>query len=158
MCKEKTPWEKCVEFHGHECMGLATGFRQANAALDALGIVRGTAEELTAVVENRNCSTDAIQVLTGCTFGKSNFIYNQTGNQALTLANKRTGKAVRILAKPKATRPEDGSYNALRAKISDGTATEEEKAVWTVQSKGRINAFLSAPIDDLYTIEEVPMP
>ena len=30
-------WRKVVEFHGHVCPGLATGYRLAKAALAALG-------------------------------------------------------------------------------------------------------------------------
>jgi formylmethanofuran dehydrogenase subunit E len=34
---EKTLWEQVVDFHGHECIRLASGFRVAEAAITALG-------------------------------------------------------------------------------------------------------------------------
>ena len=33
----KELWEKCVEFHGHECPGLAIGFRAAVEASKYIG-------------------------------------------------------------------------------------------------------------------------
>lgn len=33
MCKSLTNWERCVEFHGHECPGLAMGFKACEAAV-----------------------------------------------------------------------------------------------------------------------------
>ena len=30
-------WDKCVGFHGHECPGLAIGFRACEAAVEKLG-------------------------------------------------------------------------------------------------------------------------
>jgi len=32
MCQELTTWEKAVEFHRHECSGLAIGVRAVEAA------------------------------------------------------------------------------------------------------------------------------
>ena len=31
-------WEKCVAFHGHQCPGLAIGYRAATLALEHLGL------------------------------------------------------------------------------------------------------------------------
>ncbi|WP_353853146.1 FmdE family protein [Dehalobacter restrictus] len=157
MCREKTPWEKCAEFHGHECMGLAIGFRQAFIGLDALGVVRAADEELFAVVENDACGVDAIQVLTGCTLGKGNLIYKDSGKQAVTLANRKSGKAVRILRK-RGNKPDDEQYTELKAKISAGTASEQEKIVWGSLQKERIEKFLAAPAAELFTVTEVAMP
>lgn len=75
MRREKTDWEKAVEFHGHECMGPAFGYRAAKAALKALGSRRAPDEELMSVVETDACGADALQVLTGCTLGKGNFVF-----------------------------------------------------------------------------------
>ncbi|SDE82292.1 FmdE family protein [Sporomusa acidovorans] len=34
----KQQWDKCVEFHGHECPGLAIGFKACEAVREKLGI------------------------------------------------------------------------------------------------------------------------
>ncbi len=85
-----------VQFHGHLCPGLALGFRVAKAALRELKADRPQDEELVAVVENDSCAVDAIQFITGCTFGKGNLIFRDYGKHVYTFYNRRTGQGVRI--------------------------------------------------------------
>ena len=63
---------QCVEFHGHICPGLAIGFRAARILMGRLNVRKAPDEELLAIVETDACGADAIQVMTGCTFGKGN--------------------------------------------------------------------------------------
>ncbi len=65
-------FKKCLDFHGHLCPGLAIGYRAATGALEWLKENRSEDEELVAIVETDACGADAVQVLTGCTFGKGN--------------------------------------------------------------------------------------
>jgi formylmethanofuran dehydrogenase subunit E len=85
-----------VQFHGHLCPGLALGFRVATAALRELKADRPRDEELVAVVENDSCAADAIQFITGCTFGKGNLIFRDHGKHVYTFFNRRTGQGIRI--------------------------------------------------------------
>ena len=62
---EKQLWEKCVEFHGHECPGLAIGFRAFYVAKEKLNLNFSKDEEIVCVTENDACGVDAIQVLSG---------------------------------------------------------------------------------------------
>ncbi|MDD2498019.1 MAG: FmdE family protein [Desulfitobacteriaceae bacterium] len=89
-------WEQATAFHGHECPGLAIGYRAALAAMERLGVTRSGDEELVAIVETDACGVDAIQFLTGCSLGKGNLLYKNHGKQAFTIANRSTGKAVRV--------------------------------------------------------------
>ena len=73
-------FKKCVEFHGHTCPGLAIGFRAARTLMERLGARKAPDEELVAIVETDACGADAIQVMTGCTFGKGNFFSRITEN------------------------------------------------------------------------------
>ena len=66
---------KCIEFHGHTCPGLAIGFQAARILMERLGATKAPDEELIAIVETDACGADAIQVMTGCTFGKGNFLF-----------------------------------------------------------------------------------
>ena len=127
MCRELTPWEKCVEFHGHTCPGLVKGFKVAVIALRELGVARAQDEELVAIVENDACGVDAIQVLTGCTMGKGNLIYRDYGKQVYTIGNRKTGEAVRIAVKP-GTVTKDQGYKDLQEKQQNGEATEKDNA------------------------------
>jgi formylmethanofuran dehydrogenase subunit E len=85
-----------IQFHGHLCPGLALGYRVAKAALRELEADRPQDEELVAVVENDSCAADAIQFITGCTFGKGNLIFRDYGKHVYTFFNRRTGQGVRI--------------------------------------------------------------
>jgi formylmethanofuran dehydrogenase subunit E len=62
---------------------LASGIRAAEWALTEL-CARSHDEELVAVVETDMCGVDAIQYLTGCTFGKGNLIHKDYGKNAFT--------------------------------------------------------------------------
>ena len=83
-------------FHGHICPGLAIGYRAAKAGLAALKVKRARDEELIAIVENDACGVDAVQHLTGCTFGKGNLFFRDYGKQVFTFARRGDGRAVRV--------------------------------------------------------------
>ncbi len=99
MCREKTPWEKSVEFHGHECPGLAIGFKACEAAIRKMGLRFSPDEEIVCVTENDACGVDAVQVLTGCTFGKGNLLYKGTGKMAFSFYNRSNGESLRVILK-----------------------------------------------------------
>ena len=63
-------YEEIIQFHGHECPGLAMGYRMATAAMNKLDSIRAEDEEIVTIVENDACGVDALQCVTGCTFGK----------------------------------------------------------------------------------------
>jgi len=85
-----------IQFHGHLCPGLALGYRVAKTALRELGAERPQDEELVAIVENDSCAVDAIQFITGCTFGKGNLVFRDYGKHVYSFHNRRTGKGIRI--------------------------------------------------------------
>jgi len=93
-------WKKCVEFHGHECPGLAIGYRVSEAAAQKLGFPFSTDEEVVCVTENDACGVDAVQLITGCSMGKGNLIYRDTGKMAFSFFDRNSGKKVRIVLKP----------------------------------------------------------
>lgn len=111
-------YDEVVSFHGHSCPGLAMGYR---VALRALKEFRGRSrdEELIAIVENNSCAVDAVQVMTGCTFGKGNLFFRDHGKQVYTFIGRPSGKSIRILIDWK--KPDE---------------TPEEKAMWERYMKG----------------------
>jgi formylmethanofuran dehydrogenase subunit E len=90
-------YQEIVKFHGHTCPGLAMGYRMALAAMGALREEHSGDEEIVAIVENDACGVDALQCLTGCTFGKGNLVFHDYGKQVYTLYSRATGKGVRVL-------------------------------------------------------------
>jgi len=93
----KTTYDDLIDFHGHSCPGLAIGYRMANAALTVLSQSKATDEEVVAIVENDACGVDALQCLTGCTFGKGNLIFKDYGKHVYTLYCRKSGKGVRVV-------------------------------------------------------------
>ncbi len=83
--------DKTIAFHGHSCPGLAIGIRAAELALKEIG--KAPDEETVAVVETDMCGVDAIQYLTGCTYGKGNLIHKDYGKNAFTFYRRRDNKA-----------------------------------------------------------------
>ena len=58
-------WNRCIEFHGHSCGGLAIGFRAALYAKSLLDLDFSDDEQTVCVAENDSCSVDAVQVVIG---------------------------------------------------------------------------------------------
>jgi formylmethanofuran dehydrogenase subunit E len=100
---ETTLFDKVAEFHGHKCPGLAIGFKASEGAIAELGLdasmLPAIDEEIVCVTENDACGVDAIQVLLGCTYGKSNLIPRLRGKQAFTFFNRDNGESVRLVLK-----------------------------------------------------------
>lgn len=92
-------WQKCVEFHGHECPGLAIGFKACEAAMGKMKLQFSADEELVCVTENDACGVDAVQVITGCSLGKGNLLYRGTGKQAFSFFNRKSGESLRLVFK-----------------------------------------------------------
>lgn len=90
-------YAEIIDFHGHSCPGLAIGFRLANAAMKALGASRSDDEELVAVVESDACGVDALQCVTGCTFGKGNLVFRDYGKHAYSLFSRVRRQGVRAV-------------------------------------------------------------
>ena len=90
-------YSEIVGFHGHECPGLAIGYRMACSAMEALNAVRSADEEIIAIVENDACGVDALQCVSGCTFGKGNLLFRDYGKQVYTLYSRSTRKGIRVV-------------------------------------------------------------
>jgi len=90
-------YSEIVKFHGHECPGLAIGYRMSCAGMEALTSIRAEDEELVAIVENDACGVDALQCVTGCTFGKGNLLFRDFGKSVYTIYSRLTREGVRVL-------------------------------------------------------------
>ncbi len=147
-------FRRCAEFHGHVCPGLSIGYRAARAALERLQSLRSQDEELVAEVETDACGVDAVQVLTGCTFGKGNLVYKDRGKQAFTLFSRSSGRGVRASLRAGAFAP-DSRQSELLDKMRRNTATsEEEREFWDLQRE-KSRELLEKPVEELLTIQWV---
>jgi formylmethanofuran dehydrogenase subunit E len=146
-------FKQCEAFHGHVCPGLSIGYRAAKAGMSWLAEKRSEDEEVVAIVETDACSADAVQVLTGCTFGKGNFIFRDYGKMALTLLSRNSGRGVRVCLKPGAFKPND-EHSSLIQKIMKGEATEAESQRFQALHFQKTCEVLETPIDQLFVITE----
>ena len=128
----KQTYDDLIAFHGHSCPGLAIGYRMSKAALDFLSGSRAEDEELVAIVENNACGVDALQCITGCTFGKGNLIFKDYGKHVYTLYNRKSGRGVRVASD--------------RGNVPDQVRKDREQY---------INWLLTAPEEQLVSLQEV---
>lgn len=151
--------EGTISFHGHSCPGLASGIRAAEWALTEL-CGRSRDEELVAVVETDMCGVDAIQFLTGCTFGKGNLIHRDYGKNAFTFYRRSDGKAARLVAKPRMMGDAQQTLRKLHRKmLSEGLTADEEAAM--KEARAMItNHIMKSDLADLFEIKkpEGPVP
>ena len=109
-------WNQAVKFHGHQCPGLAIGFKAVEGAVSELGLdideISATDEELVCVVENDACGVDAVQALLGCTVGKGNLVFRIRGKMAFSFFCRETGLSVRL---------------CLKSSIGNGLSREEHQ-------------------------------
>ncbi len=149
-------FDDCIRFHGHSCPGLASGYRAATAAMDALGVTRPEDEDLVAICETNACGVDAIQVIAGTTAGKGNLIIHDYGKHAFTFYNRKDGKAVRVtFHRNEAT--EDDDFAALRAGVFSGKATaQEEEKFHELMYKATVDV-LHAPAEKIMNLEKITM-
>jgi formylmethanofuran dehydrogenase subunit E len=147
-----------TEFHGHVCPGSALGFKASEMALKELSSSKSIDEELVCIVENDSCAVDAVQVLTGCTFGKGNLIFNDYGKQVYTFISRNSGNGIRISLKNSFDMGQiDPDIGPLRAKISAGKANDAEKELLQEKVQGAADKIISMDVNDIFEFENVKM-
>jgi formylmethanofuran dehydrogenase subunit E len=148
-------FEEVADFHGHVCPGLALGYRVSLFALKELG-ERASDEELVAIVENNSCAVDAVQALTGCTFGKGNLIFRDYGKQVYTFMRRPSGDGLRISVDwrfPEETDEEKLMWDRYR---NGDRSKEVLKAVHNRKAK-KIDTILSASDSQLFKVTKGEM-
>lgn len=148
--------DEAVEFHGHMCPGLAMGIAASRIALSQIGR-HAADEEVVAVVETDMCAADAVQVMTGCTFGKGNFIYRDHGKVAFTFYGREVGRAIRVVLRPDAWEgdPLHEEHMRLMERRRSGAATPEEEARFRELHDARARRILDTDPEALFKVEEV---
>jgi len=153
---DRSDYQQCVRFHGHTCMGLTIGYLAAKLAIDLLQIQRSVDEELVAIVENDACCCDAIQVLTGCTFGKGNFFFQDHGKMAFIFGNRVTNESVRLVLKPEVLNPSTEEQE-LQEQIRSGSASADQIKEYEKLSETRIENLFSEGPEAFFTIRKMAL-
>ena len=87
--------DKVIAFHGHSCPGLTIGIRASELVGRELGDLPDS--QLVCITETDMCGVDAVQYLTGCTFGKGNLLFRDYGKHVYTVYSRTTRAGVRVL-------------------------------------------------------------
>lgn len=150
LCNEDI--ERSIAFHGHVCPGLMIGIRAAEVCLKEFG--HNDQEPLCCVCETDMCAVDAIQVLTGCTFGKGNLIHKDYGKSAFTFYRKADGAGIRLRLKRNALGAEHAESVALmKKKMENALSSFEEEQL--NQLRERTGKFiLNTPLEALFSTLE----
>jgi len=148
--------EQAIAFHGHSCPGLAIGVRAAELARERLGTPAQS--DLVAVAETDMCGLDAIQFLTGCTYGKGNLIHKDLGKMAFSFYNRKTGKGFRALLNPASQTAAGDEMRDLMKKVLDNTATEQERERSNALRAEQQARYMQLPLEEMFLVEETPAP
>lgn len=147
-------WNQAVKFHGHVCPGLSIGYKAAVAGMEWLNSNRAEDEEIVAIVETNACGADAVQCLTGCTFGKGNLIFKDHGKQVYTFLSRSTGKGTRMALKPKVLELDDRHLQLIDLMREDAATDKEIEEFWLVH-RNKSLAILEKEPTELFDIREV---
>ncbi len=121
-------WQKCVDFHGHACPGLAIGYKAAILAKEVLKIQDiNDDEDIVCVSETDACGIDAFQVIFKSTVGSGSMRIDYKGKHAFSIYDRKSSKSIRLVWK-----------------VDIISSTKEEK----------MNKILSLPSSDLFDIKD----
>jgi formylmethanofuran dehydrogenase subunit E len=144
-------------FHGHMCPGLAIGIRASQIALQEVG-PHASDDEIVAVVETDMCGVDAIQFLTGCTFGKGNLIFLDHGKNAFSFYRRADNKGIRIITKPQVTARVPCELEDLQDKLFAGSLSPEEQERFMEIQGIRAKQIMEMALDDLFEVKACQKP
>jgi formylmethanofuran dehydrogenase subunit E len=144
--------DKTIAFHGHSCPGLAIGIRAAELALKEIG--KAPDEETVAVVETDMCGVDAIQYLTGCTYGKGNLIHKDYGKNDFTFYRRRDNKAIRLVTRRDIFGDAGPVLRELNRKVQAEGLTEDEEKTWRKIRERISKHVMESDLADIFEIKK----
>ncbi len=145
--------KKCIDYHGHKCLGLLIGYRASRYAMNILKEKFARDEEIVAIVENSSCFVDAVSVVTGCTFGKGNLIFKDYGKMALSLISRTSGKGVRIYVDGRKIK-RDERFIEIMNKVIKGKADEKELKIFGKMKRENEKKFMTLKDDEIFIVRE----
>jgi len=147
-----------ARFHGHFCPGLAMGIMMGVRALQIIRANADGLEDLLAIVQANNCSTDGIQFVTGCTFGNNALIFKDVGKTAFTLT-KRDGSGVRISVRAGGREYMHQAFpqfsESYKKVVAGQNHSDEELAKFKKLGIQKAFAVLGLDFDKLFKIDEL---
>jgi len=144
--------KRVINFHGHSCPGLAIGIRASELARRELGDLSHT--QIVCIVETDMCGVDAVQYLTGCTFGKGNLIHRDYGKMAFTFFDRKEGRGFRCMLKSGVRDDRHKEMSTLQRKIASGEASDTEQTRCNELRRQMEERLMVSDLDELFEIME----
>jgi formylmethanofuran dehydrogenase subunit E len=145
-----------LTLHGHKCPAMPQGLRAGAIAMNRLGVERSGDKTLLALVELgddhcAHCFADGVQMITGCTFGKGNIRKLGYGKFGVTVVDKTTGRAVRVVPRADAQMrtKQTPFFTEYRMKGVPPTQVPDEVVAPLIEM------VLDMPEDQLFKVSEV---
>jgi len=142
-----------IAFHGHSCPGLAIGIRVADYVREEFGEVEP--QDLLCVTETDMCGVDAIQFLTGCTFGKGNLIHRDYGKAAFSFYNSAVKRAFRLVLRPDARGGAHAQIAELMAKSQNGELSQKDKERVAELRGAMQERLLTLPLEEMFAVHSI---
>jgi formylmethanofuran dehydrogenase subunit E len=139
-----------VDFHGHSCPGLCIGIRASELAHREFGDL--PSGQMVCITETDMCGVDAVQFLTGCTFGKGNLIHRDCGKMAFTFFDRKSKRGFRCLLKPSARGDLEEEMSSLQRKLATGELSETEQARLGELRREMENRLMALDLDDVFEV------
>lgn len=90
--------QRCVDYHGHFCLGQSLGVRIAKKGLEL--VEPESEKDLIVFVENDRCIADAVLIATGTRLGRRSLKLADYGKMAATFINLTKDVAYRVGLQP----------------------------------------------------------
>lgn len=150
---QKQTIEDTITFHGHRCPGLAIGIRVAEYVKNEFPLTPSAS--LVCVTETDMCGVDAIQYLTGCTYGKGNLIHQDYGKTAFSFYDRKNNRGIRLLLRLDSRGKNFTELADMMGKKSAGILSEEDSKKLSELRVIEENKFMSLSLEDMFFIEEL---
>ncbi|MGQ9826060.1 MAG: FmdE family protein [Desulfotomaculales bacterium] len=142
-----------ANYHGHLCPELAVGYRAGLIARASLNLNRRNAHEFFVVAENLSSAIDALQYLTGCTFGNQSFYAYETGKHVYYFARYNQEQVLHEALRISLINPliDLSPYQPIAARLCAGKAAPEEVSLYHRAISQAVKDILNLPEESLFT-------
>lgn len=148
--------QNVIQFHGHSCPGLTIGIRAAEYAMQEFP--NANPASLVCVTETDMCGVDAIQFLTGCTFGKGNLIHRDYGKVAFSFYHREQERGFRLVRKMATKTDLDAEVAQLMAKNQETGLADEEQERLTTLRKELETQLMTQDLNNLFDKNDLDVP
>lgn len=101
------------------------------------------------------CGVDAIQYLTGCSYGKGNLIHKDYGKTAFTFYDRSKNRGARLLFTPKFPETLAAESHYLTEKRKGGELSVHDNERNTALRAEMTRWLMTSELEEIYSVEEV---